>query len=130
LIARERILPATDIFRPHVKSTPGLKVGQWLFVAGQVARDAEGNPLGEGNVVAQTHHAMQNLIVVLREGGATLAHVVKMTLWVTDMSSIADVQAARREYFPDFVPPSATLGVCRLVDRRHLIEIDALAIVD
>jgi 2-iminobutanoate/2-iminopropanoate deaminase len=128
-IARTRLIPAKGYFHSNVKSTPGLKVGNMVFVAGQVARDAAGRTVGVGDVVAQFHQAMRNLKAVMAEAGADLGDIVKITQWLTDMSRIHEVLDARREYF-EAVPPSSSLGVTRLANPEHLIEIEAIAVLD
>jgi 2-iminobutanoate/2-iminopropanoate deaminase len=100
-----------------------------MYLAGQVARDAAGEPLGGDDVVAQFHHAMQNLVEVLKAANSTLQDLVKMTMWIVQMDRVREIQDARRTYFDEWVPPSSSLGVTRLADPRHLIEIEAVAIL-
>lgn len=128
-VKRTRIIPRAHYLVPNPKSTPGLRVGDFLFIAGQVARDERGFTVGLGDVIAQFHQAMKNLQAVLVEAGGGLKDVVKLTQWLTDMARIDEVLEARRDYF-SFVPPSASLGVTRLANPEHLIEIEAIAVLD
>jgi 2-iminobutanoate/2-iminopropanoate deaminase len=127
--SRSRIIPTKGYFRPHPKSTPGLAVGNLLFLAGHVARDANGDPVGVGDVVAQFHQALHNVRLVLNAAGGDLDDIVKMTMYLTDLSELDEVLRARREYFSS-VPPSASIGVSALSKADYLIEIDAIAVLD
>jgi 2-iminobutanoate/2-iminopropanoate deaminase len=129
LVRRERVVPATDYFRAHPKSTPALRVGETIFVSGQVARDANGVLVGEGEPVTQFHQTMRNLDRVLREAECGFENIVKMTMWLVDMTACQEVLEARRDYFRKFTPPSATIGVTGLADAGFLIEIDAIAVL-
>lgn len=100
-----------------------------VFVSGQVALDAHGNVVGPGDMKAQAHQALLNLKAILAAGDATLADVVKLTVYVTDMSRFADVQAVRGEFWAGMpLPASTALEVKQLVRKEFLVEIEAIAV--
>lgn len=104
--------------------------GQMVFVAGQVALDADGAVIGAGDPAAQTEATLENLQRVLNEGGATLGDVVRLTVFLTDMAYLPAVQEVRARYFPVDPPASSTIEISALVVPELMVEIDAIAVVD
>jgi enamine deaminase RidA (YjgF/YER057c/UK114 family) len=111
--------------------TQGLRVGSWLFLAGQIALDADGNVVGKGDLLAQTRQVFENIKLILQKGGASLKDVVKMTTYFTaDLQNKMDEYfAARREYFGDVNPPSTGVQVAALAFPGLLLEKDVIAIL-
>lgn len=107
--------------------------GRMVFIAGQVAFDANNQVVGPGNLRAQTEQVLRNLGVALAAAGATFADIVKWTTYVvnfkpSDRAVIADV---RIRFIGDNPPPTSTLiGVQSLVLPELMIEIEAIAVVD
>ncbi len=101
-----------------------------IFVSGQVALDEKGQVVGKGDVKAQAKQVMENIIRVLREGGASLNDVVKVTVFLTNMDHLKPVAEVRREYFKDHLPASTLVQVSSLVQKELLVEIDAVAALD
>jgi enamine deaminase RidA (YjgF/YER057c/UK114 family) len=102
---------------------------RWLVCAGQTSVDANGNPLHAGNMAAQLHQAIDNLEAVLKEAGLTLAHVVRLNYYTTDVAAYLRTAG---EVAPRFAgcstPPAGTLlGVAALFHPDILIEIEATA---
>ena len=100
-----------------------------IFVAGQVARDRDGNCVGLGNMRAQIAQVGDNIKAALEAAGATLADVVKTTTYVTDMDEYFKHQDMRMRYFAQALPTSTTVQVVRLSRPEFLVEIEAMAIV-
>ena len=120
---------------PGVAPTPrffchGVKAGDTVYVSGQVAADAEGNVVGKGDMAAQTRQAIANVEAVLATAGATLADVVKMTMYVTDMARAPEARKVRDEYFSKHPPASTGLEVSALAHPDLLIELDCIAVVE
>ena len=113
-------------FSQGVISAPG----RMVWVAGQVALDERGEVIGKGDPGAQTEATLENLERVLAAGGATLADVMRLTVYLTDMTHLPDVQVVRARYFPVDPPVSSTIGITSLVNPDLLIEIDAVAIIE
>ena len=104
-----------------------------VFVAGQVAMDAEGRVVGEGDLKAQATQVYRNLAAILAEAGCTLRDVVKFTTYLVrneDWSPFAEWR--RAEYpklFPDGVYPANTgVVVVELARPSLLIEVEAIAV--
>jgi 2-iminobutanoate/2-iminopropanoate deaminase len=84
--------------------------------------------IGAGDVRAQTERVLQNLDAVLRAGGASLAAVVKTTIYLADLQDFGAVNEVYARYFPDRSPARATVQVAGL-PRGSMVEIDAIAVV-
>ena len=100
-----------------------------IYVSGQVAVNAKGELVGLGDMKAQTVQAIENLKSVLQEAGAKIEDVVKVTILLTDMGKLSQVQEARKEYWKGSVPSSTLVEVSGLINKDWLVEIEAVAIV-
>jgi 2-iminobutanoate/2-iminopropanoate deaminase len=106
--------------------SPGLRVGDFVFVSGQVPRDpATGKIVGE-TIEEQTKQVLENIKAILEAGGATLADVVKVSAHLTDLSLFDGYNKVYVTYFPDPKPTRTTVGSQLL---GFLVEIDAIAYV-
>ena len=83
-----------------------------------------------GDLEGQTRHAFQNLRTVLQEAGASFDDVVKVTLYLTDISRIRDAARVRDEFIDTARPPASTaIGVAGLALPGLMIEVDAIAVL-
>ncbi|WP_428490088.1 RidA family protein [Rhodopila sp.] len=98
-----------------------------LFIAGQVDYDANGSCAHPGDFKAQAHAALAALKAQIEAGGGSLANVVKVTTYVTDMRYRADYGPIRGEFFGPKMPPHTLIGVASLAAPEFLIEIEAIA---
>jgi reactive intermediate/imine deaminase len=111
----------------HVVTTP--PGGRLVFCAGGVAYDANGDLVGDGDIVAQTRQVMENLRQALAAAGATFDDVVKVTNYVTDAELWRQVLPVRAEYLREPYPASTFVEVSALMFPELLIEIEAVAVV-
>lgn len=105
----------------------GLRAGDFIFVSGMIAWDRDRRIVGVGDPHAQTLQALDNMQAVLEAGGASLADVVKITFYLTDIRHKSLVWEARKQRFGDARPASTLVEVTHLVDPQALLEIDAVA---
>ena len=105
-----------------------VRAGQLLFLSGQVPLDPSTGDLVDGDVAAQTHRVMQNLEAVLAAAGASLARVVRTTIYVHDLADFAAVSDVYGSYFTAPYPARATVQVARL-PKDARVEIDAIALL-
>ncbi|MTD58259.1 RidA family protein [Amycolatopsis pithecellobii] len=125
-------LPKVDIYR-QVSVATGSKL---VFVAGQVARDADGGKVGEGDLVAQVEQCYLNLGAALAEVGASLENVAKLTVYVVDwtpdkMAQFAEgVDRATAKLGVSSLPPLTGIGVAALAEPDILVEVEAIAVLD
>lgn len=103
--------------------------GKLVFVAGQVALDAGGEIVGEGDIAAQTRQVMENVKLGLKAAGATFADVVKIVNYITDAEEFPKMAAVRREYLTEPYPASSLIEVQALMYPGLLIEIEVVAVV-
>ncbi len=100
-----------------------------IFCAGQVAGDAEGNIVGEGDFEAQGEQVMSNLRDVLAEAGAAFADVVKLTTYIVRKEDTQNARNLVGRHFSES-PPANTLYVLQgLATPAYLVEIEAIAVL-
>jgi 2-iminobutanoate/2-iminopropanoate deaminase len=102
-----------------------IAAGDLLFCSGQLGMDPATGELADG-VEAQADRAMRNLVAVLDAAGATLADVVKTTIFLADMGDFAAVNAVYGRYVPDPPPARSTVQVAAL-PKAGRVEIEAIA---
>ena len=99
-----------------------------LYISGQVAINLAGQIVGAGDLQAQTEQVFENLKAGLAAGGATFDHVVKLHLYLLDITQIQIVRDVRDRYINTQLPPASTaVEVRRLFRDELLVEIDAIA---
>ena len=125
---RQSIVPAS--FQGHYDAyhfSPATRVGDMVWVSGQVGMDADMKP-AEG-MHAQAHIAFECLKLVLEEAGASLVDVVELTTFHTDLHGDIDAFiAVKDQYFPSRYPSWSAVGVTQLALPGLLIEIRAMAV--
>ncbi len=104
----------------------GIKFNGFLFTSGQIALDPATGTMIEGDVSAQTRQVLENLKAVLEAGGSSLDHVIKATVYLTDLSSFAQMNEVYAEYLGEVKPARSTVGVATL-PRGAIVEIDLVA---
>jgi enamine deaminase RidA (YjgF/YER057c/UK114 family) len=125
-------LPKPDVYRQMSIAT-GSKL---VFLAGQVARDAEGGRVGEGDLAAQIEQAYLNIGTALAEVGGSFDDVAKLTIYVVDwtpdkMPLLGEgVARAATKLGIDPVKPITLLGVAALGEPDLLVEVEATAVLD
>ncbi len=103
--------------------------GRLIFVSGLLAKDEQGSIVGVGNISAQTEKVIENLRQALEAADATLDDVVRVDVYIRDMSHFAEIHAVRRRHFPVDPPASTMVEVSRFTDPSALIEMTAIASV-
>ncbi|MEM7792919.1 MAG: RidA family protein [Cyanobacteria bacterium P01_C01_bin.118] len=102
--------------------------GEMVFASGQVALDPSGKLVGEGDVAAQTKQCLDNLSAVLAAADATLANVVKTSVFLKDMDDFSTMNGVYATYFDDATAPArACVEVARL-PKDVLVEIECIAV--
>ena len=110
--------------------TLGWRVGNTIYVAGQLPYDKDGNLVGLGDIRAQARRVLENLRKVVEAGGGTMDQVVKLTVFVTDIRSREPYAEVRSEFFGANPPASTLVQIGSLALPEALIEIEAVAVVD
>ncbi len=101
--------------------------GRMVFLSGQIALDPKTGQMVEGDAAAQTVRVMENLGAVLAAAGLDFSHVVRCTIYCTDLGDFAKINEAYAKYFREAPPARATAQVAAL-PRGAKVEIDAIAV--
>jgi len=128
-MARTAIQPV-DMADPRPRYTHGWRVGNTVYVAGQLALDKAGKLVGPNDIAAQTRQVFQNIKRVLEGGGAALRDIVKITVFVTDIRYREPYGEVRQEFFAVDPPASTLVQISALAIPGALIEIEAVAVID
>jgi enamine deaminase RidA (YjgF/YER057c/UK114 family) len=124
----ERLSPAE--LRPSDLYSHVVRTGNMVFIAGQVAQDADGHIVGAGDFQTQAAQVFDNLSAALASVGASLGALVKITIYITDSRFRDPLREINRRYLPTDQPTSTLLVVAGLARPEYLIEIDAVAALD
>lgn len=124
-------LPQPDVYA-QLSIAEGSKL---VFISGQVARDAQGQPVGDGDLAAQAEQAYVNLHAAVTAAGGSFDDIAKLTIYIVDyepskMAQLGEgaVRAAQRLEL-DLVRPITLLGVAALGEPDLLIEVEAIAVL-
>lgn len=106
-----------------------VKVGNLVEITGTVASDPEGNVVGKGDAYAQTKFIFQKIESVLQQAGAKMKDVVRVRMFVTDISRWKEYGKAHFEFFKDINPCNTMVEVRGLISPDYLVEIEITAII-
>jgi enamine deaminase RidA (YjgF/YER057c/UK114 family) len=127
---------AEGLYKPTSYVHVGVATGsRTVYLAGQVARNAEGDIVGRGDLAAQVEFAYLNVAKALRSVGASFDDIAKLTLYVVDWHSDKmpvlreGVHQAARQLGIDPLKPGTLIGVAALSDPELLVEVDAVAVL-
>lgn len=101
--------------------------GEMMFVTGQLSQDADGQVVAPGDTEAQTKVVFSRIHEILKEGDMTMDDVVKVQIFIKDISESKKVSAIRDEIFLDSKPASTLVEVSGFVKDDCMIEIDVIA---
>lgn len=107
---------------PYSQAT---KVGNTIFLSGQIPLNPETMEVVDGGVEAQTHQVFANLIAVTKAAGGGLENLAKLTIFLTDLGDFAAVNQIMAEYFSEPYPARATIEVSAL-PKGVAVEIEAI----
>ena len=124
----KQIIKTTNAPAPIGPYSQAVQAGNFLFVSGQVAINPENGELNIGNIEEETHQVMRNLKAVLLEAGLTFDNVVKSTIFLSDMSTFAQVNEVYGQYFTADFPARETVQVS-VLPKNVNVEISVIAIV-
>ena len=100
-----------------------------LFLSGQVAYDSQGHPACRGDIAGQARVVFNAIKAQVEAGGGTLAHIVKLTTYLTDIRHRVDIVPIREEFFGKKLPASTLIAVAALAHPDFLIEVEAIAVI-
>ncbi len=103
-----------------------VRVGDFLFCAGQIAIDPKDGQLVIGGIKAQTERALLNVKAILSDQGLTLANVVKTTVFLTDLAEFVPMNEVYARHFTENFPARSTVQVSAL-PKGASVEIEVIA---
>lgn len=105
-----------------------VKAGNLLFVSGQIPIDPSTNTLVSGGIITETHQVMRNIKAILEEAKMTFEHVVKTTIFLSDMSLFTQVNEVYGSYFSGDYPARECVAV-KTLPKNVAVEISVIATV-
>lgn len=124
----QRITVPDDWYEPY-KIALGYRIGDVVVLSGQAAIAPSGEIVGVGDFDAQAEQVFQNLRYVLEAAGSSLAHVVKVTIFMTDMTHFPKIVELREKWFTAPYPADTIVEVTSLALPELMLEIEAIAVV-
>jgi enamine deaminase RidA (YjgF/YER057c/UK114 family) len=106
-----------------------VRVGNQVHVSGTTATGADGSIVGPGDPYAQTVQALKNIETALRAAGASMSHVVRTRMFVTNIDQWREIGRAHAEFFGSVRPAATMVEVSRLISPDLLVEIEAEAVL-
>lgn len=105
-----------------------IKVGEFVYTAGQIAIDPATGEIVGGGIEAQTRRVLQNLTEVLKGAGTSMDKVIKTTVFMTNLAEFNKMNAVYAEFFPKDPPARSTVQVAAL-PKMGVVEIEVVAMV-
>jgi 2-iminobutanoate/2-iminopropanoate deaminase len=124
--AKRQELRIDGLPAPLSHYTDAVRFGDILFVSGLTAHNSDGKIVGDADAAAQTRQILINLKLVLDAAGATMADVLKVTVFLTDINDRAAINPVRQEFFGAARPASTLIEVSRLALPEMKVEIEAV----
>lgn len=134
---RQRLMPAGhwDWTIP-VKFSQGWRIGNLVFVGGQISADHQGRTIGVGDIEVQTRNVFENVRKVLAEAGAEMRHIVKLNTYYVCGAEGDEIRLfwermtrVRMEYLEEPGPSATAVRVMGLAFPDLLIEVEAIAVI-
>ncbi len=125
---REIIVPPTGLL-PHRPYSPAVLLENLLFVSGHTGSDPVTREIAP-DITTQTELAFDNLRAIIESAGGTMADILKVTVFMTDMATdFEGMNAVFRRTFPDAPPARTTVGVSHLARAGLKVEIEVIAYI-
>jgi len=103
-----------------------IRIGEFLYTSGQIALNPENMEMMNGAIEEETEWVLKNLEAILKADGMSLAHVIKTTVYLTDLGEFARVNQVYEKFFGETKPARACVQVAALPKGAN-VEIDAIA---
>lgn len=123
----KKIITSANAPAPIGPYSHAVLIGNTLYTSGQVAKDAHTGEMVQSDINAETHKVMQNLEAILKEAGMGFEHVVKTTIYCTDLANFATINEVYGSYFTGNFPARETVQVVKLPLNAH-VEISVVAV--
>jgi 2-iminobutanoate/2-iminopropanoate deaminase len=125
----QKIIKTNNAPAPIGPYNQAVKANGFLFVSGQIPADPKTGEIVKGSIEDETQMVMKNLQAILTEAGIGFSHVVKASIFISNMDDFAKINAVYGSYFTDNFPARETVQVARLPKDVN-VEISVIAICD
>jgi 2-iminobutanoate/2-iminopropanoate deaminase len=125
---RKQVVQTDKVPPARVPLSQAIKVGEWVFVSGQLGIEPTTGKLASGGTGAQTRQVCENMKAILEAAGSSLDNVVRVVIYMVDLGELMEMNAVFSVYFPEAPPARTTVQVAGLVGGAR-VEIDATAII-
>jgi 2-iminobutanoate/2-iminopropanoate deaminase len=122
----KKIISTTDAPAAVGPYSQAIRIGSFVFCSGQIPLDPKSGQMVEGDIKAQTQRVMDNITAVLRAEGLTFEHIVKTTIFLTNLGDFQAVNELYGSYFKSDPPARSTVQVAALPKGAN-IEIEVIA---
>jgi 2-iminobutanoate/2-iminopropanoate deaminase len=123
-----RVVYTPQAPKPIGPYSQGVVAGCFLFISGQIPLDPASGAVVEGDFKARVRRVLDNVKAVVEAAGGSLRDIVKVTVYLRDMSLFQDFNSVYQEYFPENPPARAVVGVSSL-PRGVDVEVEAIAYI-
>jgi 2-iminobutanoate/2-iminopropanoate deaminase len=124
--SKKQVLASRKAALPIGPYSQGIRVGDFVFVAGEKGIDPRTGKVVPGGIKAETRQTLENIKAILEEAGATLDDAVSATVHMTDLAEFGEMNSVYAEYFHEAPPGRTTVQVAALPGGAH-IEITIIA---
>jgi len=124
---KKEVVVSDKIPKPIAPYSPGIKAGNFVFVSGQVAFDPLTGEIAGSSTAEQTEQALKNLSDVLEAAGSSLEHVVKTTVFLSDLNDFKEMNSVYGKFFQNNPPARSTVQAGLVLGLK--VEIEAIAII-
>lgn len=124
-MSNKQIITTTNAPAAIGTYSQAVKVGETVYVSGQIPLDADSMEIVAGGFAEQTHQVFKNLSAIAEASGGSLSNVVKLNIFMTDLSQFATLNTIMAEYFSSPYPARAAVQVSAL-PKAVMIEMDAV----
>ncbi|WP_287587310.1 Rid family detoxifying hydrolase [Candidatus Borrarchaeum sp.] len=124
---KKEVVVSDKIPKPIAPYSPGIKAGNFIFASGHVALDPLTGEIVGDTIAEQTEQALKNLRDVIEAAGSSLEHVVKTTVFLSDMNDFKEMNAVYGKFFQNNPPARSTVQVGLVLGFK--VEIEAIAII-
>jgi 2-iminobutanoate/2-iminopropanoate deaminase len=124
---KKEVVVSDKIPKPIAPYSPGIKVGNFVFTSGQVAFDPMTGEVVGSTTAEQTEQTLKNLSDVLKAAGSSLEHVVKTTVFLSDLNDFSEMNSVYGKFFQNNPPARSTVQAGLVLGLK--VEIEAIAII-
>jgi 2-iminobutanoate/2-iminopropanoate deaminase len=124
---KKEVVVSDKIPKPIAPYSPGIKAGNFVFTSGQVAFDPMTGEIVGSTTAEQTEQTLKNLSDVLEAAGSSLEHVIKTTVFLSDLNDFKEMNAVYGKFFQSNPPARSTVQAGLVLELK--VEIEAIAII-